>query len=207
MPARKLNDPLRRPESQQRNGNQNRVGKTNAERIKKMGLFKEPRRPGPKISAELIAKVGECFLDGLTNEETALWCDVSERTIAAWRNLQPIKKHEVGRKRTQIQRIRDGKERDWTRIAWWLERRYPLEFSRPEVAHAIGQNVNHTNIQNNLVISAEVAEKLTQRTQDVRLTIQKLFDSHGDRKQLVDTTLNKVDSMFNVPNDGPSKVD
>ena len=104
-------------------------------------------------------------------------CDIgSTDTIAVWRKLGVLKKAEAARKRHYIKELRDGKRHDWTRIAWWLERRYPLEFSRPEVAHVIRQSLVQNNTVNNFVISSELAEQLAQRSGKVDETIKRLFE-------------------------------
>jgi hypothetical protein len=167
------------PGAQQRFNNKNGVGNNLAKRVERLGL--SPPRParGPRMTAELLKQVAECFFNGFNDEETACLCDLEESTVRAWRKLAPIKKAELQRKNHYIERVRDGTRPDWARICWWLERRYPLEFSRPEVAHAIRvSNQTTTNVTNNLVISSEIAKELTARSKSVRAEVNKLFSNY-----------------------------
>jgi hypothetical protein len=161
-------------DSQRRFGNQNGKGNILERKIER--LMPTKSKFAPKLSLELIEKVGECFLEGLTDEETGWVCDLSHETIRKWRQLAPIKKYETERKRLYINKIKDGKQRDWTRIAWWMERRWPLEYSRPEVAASI-RNSTTTVTNQTLVISGEVAAELTARATSVRDQVKRLFEN------------------------------
>lgn len=131
------------------------------------------------LTEELAHEIAECFLDGFTDEETADMCNVDPMTLKKWRNLSVIRNHERSRKKFYIHEIRDGKRRDWTRLAWWLERRYPLEFSRPEVAHAISTSIHTTvNTTQNLIVSSELAEQLAERNAKIATKIEELFAGH-----------------------------
>lgn len=161
---------------QQRFGNTNALGKNTLE--DQISSWYTPPVLKTVLTEELVVEVAECFLDGLTDEETGDVCDVDPDTIRKWRRFGPIRKHETGRKRFYIKEIRDGKRRDWTRLAWWLERRYPLEFSRPEVAHEISLSHHSTvNTVQNLVISSELAEQLAQRNANMAEKIEQLFQN------------------------------
>ena len=130
------------------------------------------------LTEELAKQIAECYLDGCTDEDTAILCDVALNTLKNWKNLDCIKKHERERKSFYVHEVRDGKRRDWTRLAWWLERRYPLEFSRPEVAHAISTSIHTvTNVQQNLIVSSELAEQLSERNAKLGAKIDQLFSN------------------------------
>ena len=164
-------------ESQQRFGNRNAANRLEKQMARLEAAMPAPRT-APKLSAELIAEVGECFLDGFTDEETGIMLNLNEETVSSWRSFRPVKSYELRRKQFFIREVRFGKKRDWTRIAWWLERRYPLEFSRPEVAHAISTSQHLTqNLTQNLVVTAETAQILASRTSAVSQTVARLFDA------------------------------
>jgi hypothetical protein len=168
---------IRSKKSQQRFGNKNAANKLEKQ-VERMGLS-PPGKIAPKLTRELLEKVAQCFSDGFTNEETGLLCGISEQTICAWRRLQPVRKAELLRKRFYIHEILNGTRKDWCRIAWWLERRWPLEFSRPEVAHAIRVSNQTTNVVQNLVISSELAKELTHRSASVQTQVKKLFAQYS----------------------------
>jgi hypothetical protein len=121
-------------------------------------------------------KIADCFFDGLTDEETAALCDISYKTIQRARAGQfcpAIKKAEFGRKQFYIRKLRDGKRPDWPRIAWFLERRYPTEFAKPEIQLAI--NTTNQTVNNTLIVTAEVAHGISSRVKDVDAKIEKLL--------------------------------
>jgi hypothetical protein len=172
--------PPRTTESQQRFGNQNGKGKNTLEQIiEKWGLAPPPSKYGRKLTPELVAQVSEHLIDGFTNEEVAILCDVQENTIAHWCKLSPIKKAVFQRKRYLIHQILDGTRRDWCRVAWFLERRFPDQFAKPEIANLIRTHQSETNITQNLVISTELATKLTARSASVQKQVKKLFAQYS----------------------------
>jgi hypothetical protein len=145
-----------------------------------------PRGRPTVLTLAVIKKIADCFFDGLSNEETALLCDINEKTIDRARHgifCPAIKKAEVGRKLFYIRKLRDGKRQDWTRIAWFLERRYPQEFAKPEVLMQIGNNTLN-QVNNTLVITAEVASTIGKRRKEVESKVEKLFKDRRKRPQL-----------------------
>jgi len=162
-----------RSESQRRPGNQNAKGKA---LVKRAAKWEKPKRRYTTLTEELLEKVSGLMLDGFTDEEIGVLCHCDDKTIVAWRNLGVVQTAVLTKKRHYIHEVRDGKRRDWTRLAWWLERRYPLEFSRPEVAHLIRQSHVQNNTVNNFVISSELADQLALRAGKVDETIKRLFE-------------------------------
>jgi hypothetical protein len=166
--------------SQQRFGNKNYEGNRLEKKIEKWGLDPSNSKYGRKLTPEIVEAVAQCLSDGFTNEETAILCDVQENTIARWCQLGPIKKAVLQRKRYYIHQLLEGTRKDWCRLAWFLERRFPTEFSRPEVAHAIRvSNQTTTNVVQNLTITAEVAEQLAARSASVQTQVKKLFAQYS----------------------------
>jgi hypothetical protein len=138
--------------------------------------------PRPSVITKAIEqKIAACFFDGLTDEETALLCGISAKTIQSARHgtkFPGIKKIELTRKRFYLEKIRDGDNRDWPRIAWWLERRWPQEFAKPEVQLQI--NTTNQTVNNTLIVTAEVAHGISSRVKDVDAKIERLLkDKRG----------------------------
>ena len=134
----------------------------------------------PVITKAVEKLIAECFFDGLTDEDTALLCGISSKTIQSARHgskFPGIKKLELNRKRFYIQKIRDGDNRDWPRIAWWLERRWPTEFAKPEVQLQI--NTTNQTVNNTLIVTAEVAHGISSRVKDVDAKIERLLKDKG----------------------------
>ena len=132
-----------------------------------------------KITPKAIKQIAEAFLYGFTDEETALLAGMSEKTIRRARLGQfcpEIKRAEQARKNLYIRRITEGKRPDWARWAWFLERRFPLQFAKPEIQ----LSVNTQTVNNTLIVTAEVAKTINSRVKDVDAKIERLLkDKRG----------------------------
>jgi hypothetical protein len=127
----------------------------------------------------LIKRVAECFFDGLTDEETALLCEIDEKTIRRARAgsfCPAIKKAEAARLQKYILKIRDGKQRDWVRIAWFLERRYPERFARPEIQLSFSNSYTQNNLSIN--ISSGEAKQIESEAKPVRDYVSSMFHKY-----------------------------
>ena len=114
----------------------------------------------------LIDLIAGCIFDGLTDEETGILSKIPTRQISRLRlgeDCPEIRIATIERMRKYIALIRDGTDREgrWTRIAWFLERRYPDRWAKPEVLLNLNTGSNVTN--NTLVITAEQAQGLKLR--------------------------------------------
>ena len=132
-----------------------------------------------KITPKAIKQIAEAFLYGFTDEETALLAGMSEKTIRRARLGQfcpEIKRAEQARKAEYINRITEGTRPDWARWAWFLERRFPLQFAKPEIQ----LSVNTQTVNNTLIVTAEVAKTINSRVKDVDAKIERLLkDKRG----------------------------
>ena len=131
----------------------------------------------PKLTPVVQRKIAEMLFDGFSDQEIATFCQLNERTIRRARDrfCPAIKRGVIARKAHYIRKLRDGTRPDWQRIAWFLERRYPKEFSRPEIQLAVNQTLNSgpTNV---LVIGPERAGLLAQRYEQIRACTLKLLN-------------------------------
>ena len=126
----------------------------------------------------LIDLIAGCIFDGLTDSETALLAKVPVKQISRLRlgeDCPEIRESTIQRMRKYIALIRDGEDRSnrWQRIAWFLERRYPDRWAKPEVLLNI--NSSGANVTNNtLVITAEQAQGLRNRNATIDEALSKL---------------------------------
>jgi hypothetical protein len=130
-----------------------------------------------KLTPAVIDRIAECFFNGFTDQETAILCHISRATILRARSggfCDKIKKAELVKKQQALQQIRAGR-RAWQCLAWFLERRYPTQFSRPEIQLALNQAVNAgpTNI---VVLGPERAKVLASRHEQIRAKSLELLD-------------------------------
>jgi hypothetical protein len=135
-----------------------------------------PRGRPTKLTPAVVKQVAEAFLYGFSDEETALLAGIDERTIRRARagNFCPaIKRAEAARKAEYINRITEGTRPDWARWAWFLERRFPREFSKPEIQLSVNSNV----INNTLIVTAEVAHQMGDRVKEADAKVTKLFEA------------------------------
>ena len=92
------------------------------------------------MTAELVGKIATLIARGLTDEQAAAVCDVSDKTITNWRKkpefFRAVKKATAIRLVQRLQRIEEGK-RGWQGTAWALERLHREQFSPPKSTAAI----------------------------------------------------------------------
>lgn len=82
---------------------------------------------------------------GLNDKDIAAYLGVSAKTFSLWRNhpttenqrnlSNTLKKAEADAKAAMLTAIQKAavEPKTWQAAAWWLERKYPEEFARPEV--------------------------------------------------------------------------
>lgn len=82
---------------------------------------------------------------GLNDKDIAAYIGVSAKTFSLWRNhpatenqrklSKAIKSAEADAKAAMLTAIQKAamEPKTWQAAAWWLERKYPEEFARPEV--------------------------------------------------------------------------
>lgn len=134
-----------------------------------------------KLTPAKIAQVADCLFDGLTDSETALLSDLSEKTVARLRRgeLCPaIKKGEASRLQHYICKLRDSRGPEWVRIAWFLERRWPERFAKPEVQ--LGVNLVTNNVTA-ITITAPQAEKIAKRIREVDAKVEAFLEKKKAR--------------------------
>jgi hypothetical protein len=127
---------------------------------------------------KLQERIAECFLLGLTDEQTALDCNISVATVTRLRQgkfCKAVKRAELAREKIYRQKVWDGKN-GWQGTAWFLERKYATQFAKPEILLAVNQQVS-TGPTNVVVIGPERARILASRHEQLRAKSIALLDA------------------------------
>ena len=139
------------------------------------------------ITKEKEKIIAELFWLAFTDAQVALFTDVDEKTIRrarAGEMFPAIKKAEVAREIAYRKRVWDGTG-NWCGTAWFLERKYPQQFAKPELQLQINSTTNNTT-NNTLVITAEVAATMKPRVKEAEVKVEKLYDAlEGKRSKPV----------------------
>jgi hypothetical protein len=97
---------------------------------------KHPGGRPTKRTPVLVARIADAIASGLPDEYVAALVGIDRPTLSEWRHdkefSDAIKAAEASRLQKRLARIEAG-EAGWQGTAWFLERRYPREFSRPEL--------------------------------------------------------------------------
>src|SRR4029077_3475071 len=115
------------------------------------------------ITKELEKTIAELFWLAFTDAQVALFTDLSVRTIERMRTgeyCRAIKKAEIKRESIYRKKIWSGRE-GWQGAAWSMERKYPGQFSKPEVQ--LNLNMQHNETHQTLIIAAEAAKEIGNR--------------------------------------------
>jgi hypothetical protein len=144
------------------------------------------RRGRPTVlTQQVIKRVADCFLVAFTDEQTAEYCGIGQKTIQRIRRgeLWPaVKKAELEREMKYRMRIWNGRGY-WQGSAWFLERKYPQQFAKPEIQLQINAT---TNTINAITISAEQAAHNLERLKTVDSRIDQFLkarEQNGDQER------------------------
>jgi hypothetical protein len=127
------------------------------------------------LTPEVKRKIADCFLVAFTDEQTAQLCGISAKSIQRMRRgeLCPeIKTWEMARELAYRMKIWNAKG-FWQGAAWFLERKYPTQFAKPEVQLQI--NTTNQTVNNTLIITAEAAHSNAERVKPLDVKIEKLL--------------------------------
>ena len=129
----------------------------------------------PAITPALQKQIAELFFLAFTDEQVALYCGISQKTIQRARRGEfcpAIRKAEIDREIAYRKRIWDGIG-NWCGASWFLERKYPHQFAKPEIQLSYTQNFT----QNNLALSIDIsdAKALEARAAPVRESVKQMF--------------------------------
>jgi hypothetical protein len=151
---------------------------------KETAILGRPTKCTPELEKTLL----EAVATGAPYKIACHAAGISEDTFIRWRYENPefARKVEIAAGKTALEimkRIRQHGEESFQPLAWMMERRYPDCFGRPEVQLNMGLQVNGQQINNTLVISAEVAEKLEKRARKMTAEVDALIEAQQAKRQ------------------------
>lgn len=132
-----------------------------------------------KLTKEDIPVCVQLKESGVNNKDIAAYIGVRPETFSIWINhpktenqtqlSNALKKAEAKAKVEMLSKIQAaGTNGNWQAAAWWLERKYPEEFGRPEAQFA-------------RQIAKEAQEAADKRFDEVLVTIkEKAFENRAD---------------------------
>lgn len=104
--------------------------------------------PKEKLHKEDIPECVKLKRAGINDKDIAAYIGVSPCTFSVWINnpktenqsklSKALKKAEAEAKALALSKIQEAgfKKNNWQALAWWLERKFPDEFGRPEAQFA-----------------------------------------------------------------------
>ena len=125
------------------------------------------------ITPALQKTIAELFWLAFTDEQVALFTGVHQKTIQRARHglfCPAIKIAEIGREIQYRKKIWNAKG-FWQGAAWFLERKYPTQFAKPEIQ----LSVNNQTVNNTLIVTAEVAGQMNHRVKEANAKVAELF--------------------------------
>ena len=136
-------------------------------------------RPGkrtPQLEKALLAAIET----GAPYRIACLACGISDDAFNEWRRKDPVfaKQVEEAAGKTALRllkKIEANAEENFSAAAWILERRFPSDFSRPEIQFQINNHTLNQTVNNTLVVTAEVATVIQTRAERADANIEKLF--------------------------------
>jgi hypothetical protein len=119
-----------------------------------------------KFTPKVQDQIAEMLWLAFTDAQIAEFCDLDERSIRRARaaGFSPaIKRAELGKEIAYRKRIWEG-ALGWQGAAWYLERKYPQQFSRETISLQVNANTTNTT---NITISAVEAHSMVERLKSV----------------------------------------
>jgi hypothetical protein len=155
----------------------------------------KPNGRPTKKNAQAIARILKVARTGLPLKFAAQAGNIDADTLAQWcakdpdfnRALSEARLEAVEKRWKQIQKAAedrldaDGnlvKAGDWKSLAWQLERAYPSEFARPEVALNLAMQNNVTQNFLSISITGEQAREIESEAAPIRESVSQMFSQY-----------------------------
>ena len=134
--------------------------------------------PQPKLTQALLEKIGELLFLAFTDPQIAFYLGISQKTLASWRKLEAwsrARKIEIEKEIPMRHKVWNSTGY-WQGAAWFLERKYPTQFCKPEVQLSLNNTYNQNNLS--ITISASEAKALEADAAPERDAVAKMFEKY-----------------------------
>ena len=151
-----------------------------------------PRGRPHKITPAIADTIAELLFLAFNDHQIALYTGISERTIRRARLGEywpAIYKAVIDREIPFRKKIWNGLG-NWCGASWFLERKYPAQFAKPEIQLNWGNTYNQNNLTIN--ISSQEAKSIEAQAKPIRDEVSHMFEQY--RPQLSDGNSDEVSS-------------
>jgi len=140
----------------------------------------QPKKIGrpTKLTPVVQAQIAELFFLAFTDAQVALYTGIHQKTIQRARAgvfCPAIRKAEIDREIKYRKKIWEGLG-NWCGASWFLERKYPAQFAKPEIQLNWGNTYNQNNLS--ISISSSDAKVIEAEAKPVRDTIAGMFEKY-----------------------------
>jgi hypothetical protein len=132
----------------------------------------------PKLTPELISKIAELFWLAFTDEQIAIFTGISSKTIQRARHgtfCPAIRKAEIAREIGYRKRIWAGTG-NWCGASWFLERKYPQQFAKPEIQLSFSNSYTQNNLS--ISITSAEAKAIEKEANPIRDAVSSMFKQY-----------------------------
>jgi hypothetical protein len=137
-----------------------------------------PTKKTPQIVGALLKAIRTGAPYGICCSAVGLNVD----TFMKWKAADPVLAAQVEQAAGEtalrmLKKIEEHGKESFPPLAWILERRFPEQFSRPEVQLNIQNNIANVINNNEIHITFEVAERLESRGHEMEVEIERLLEA------------------------------
>jgi hypothetical protein len=134
----------------------------------------------------MIDRLLKAIATGAPYNICATACGITPDAFHSWRREDPDFAAKVDRVASKtalrlVKKIEWHGKANWAAMAWLLERRYPHDFSKPEVQFNLAIQNNNGGATNTIVLGPERASVLANRYAEIREKTKRMVDGETKR--------------------------
>ena len=129
-----------------------------------------------RITPSSYKEIARLLLNGFRKDEISLMLNFHPGAFSTFTNstqYDVVRAAVCWQKDQLIERVKKARSGKLGYLCWYLERRFPKQFAKPEFQLTLGGSMT----SNTLVVTTEVAEKLVNRSKEVNSVLNDLIHS------------------------------